>query len=340
VLGLLSFVLRRLGLAIFVLLGVAIITFVLSHSISSNPIVAWLGRAASIHPELAAAYAEKYHLSEPMHVQFWYYILGLLQGDLGYSVFKGKPVADAIWETLPFTLQIAVFAILFTLVIGIPLGVLAGRYHGKAADYGIRGFYLAGVSSPAFLVALFLLIVLTYSLRLLPSGGALSPGVSAPESRTGFIILDSLLEGNWATFGDSLAHIFMPSMALALGVFGYVTRVLRASILEVMRTNYIRTARAKGLDENVVFFKHAFRNAMIPIVTLASLIVTWLVTGTLFAETIFTYPGVGQYMVLALASLDYPSILGITLVFAVIIVFSNLVADILYAVVDPEIRLR
>ena len=338
--GLLSFVLRRLGLAVFVLLGVAIITFILSHSISSNPIVAWLGRAASMYPDLAAAYAAKYHLNDPLYVQFYYYIAGLLQGDLGYSVLKGRPVAVAIRETLPYTLQIAFFAIVFTLVIGIPLGVLAGRYHRKAADYGIRAFYLAGVSSPAFLLALFLLIVLTYMLRLLPSGGALSPGVSAPKPFTGFILIDSLLEGNLGTFLDGLVHIIMPSLALALGVFGYVTRVLRASILEVMRTNYIRSARAKGLDENTIFFKHALRNAMISVVTLASLLVTWLVTGTLFAETIFTYPGVGQYLVQALSALDYPSILAITLVFAGIIVATNLAADILYAVVDPEIRLQ
>ncbi len=338
--GLLRFVLRRLGLAVFVLLGVTVITFVLSRSISSNPLVAWLGRAASMYPELAAEYAKKYHLNEPLHVQFYYYIVGLLQGDLGYSVYKGKPVAEAIGETLPFTLQIAFFAIIFTLIIGIPLGVLAGKYHRRATDYGIRAFYLAGVSSPAFLLALFLLIILTYTFRLLPSGGALSPGVPTPSRVTGFIIIDSLLERNFGTFVDALAHIVMPSLALALGVFGYVTRVLRASILEVMRTNYIRAARAKGLDENTIFFKHALRNAMISVVTLASLLTTWLVTGTLFAETIFTYPGAGQYLVQALSSLDYPSILAITLVFAAVIVASNLAADILYAVVDPEIRLQ
>ena len=338
-LNLLTFILRRLAFAVFVLLGVTVITFVLSHSISNDPIVAWLGRAASLYPDLAAAYAKKYHLNDPLYVQFWYYLVGLSQGDLGFSAFKGRPVADAIMETLPFTLQIAFFAIVITLAIGIPLGVLAGKYHGKMADYGIRGFYLAGISSPAFLLALFLLIVLTYTFQLLPSGGALSPGLSPPKSITRFIILDSLLQGDLRTFTDALTHVFMPSMALALGVFGYVTRVLRASILDVMRANYIRTARAKGLDENRVFFKHALRNAMIPVVTLGSLVTTFLVTGTLFAETIFSYPGVGQYAVQSLVATDYPSILAITLVFAVIIVAANLAADILYAVVNPEIRL-
>lgn len=337
--NLLRFILRRLGFAVFVLLGVTVITFILSHSISSDPLVAWLGRAASLYPDLAEAYAQKYHLRDPLYIQFWYYLVALLQGDLGYSPFKGKPVAQAIANTLPYTLQIAFFAIVITLAIGIPLGVIAGRYHRKIADYGIRGFYLAGISSPAFLLALFLLILLSYTFRLLPGGGALSPGISFPKPITGSIILDSLLVGDWRTFLDALTHLFMPSMALALGVFGYVTRVLRASILDVMRTNYIRTARAKGLDENSVFFKHALRNAMIPVITLGSLITTWLVTGTLFVETIFSYPGVGQYAVQSLIAVDYPSILAITLIFAVIIVISNLVADILYAVVNPEIRL-
>ena len=292
-----------------------------------------------MHPELAAAYVKRFHLHDPLYVQFYYYLTGLLQGDLGYSVFKGEPVSQAITQTLPYTLQISVFSIILTLIIGIPLGVLAAQYHRKMTDFGIRAFYLAGISSPAFLLALFLLLIFTYTFHLLPSGGALSPEVLSPKNVTGFILIDSIIAGDWTAFGDALAHLIMPSLALALGVFGYVTRVLRASILDVLRTNYIRTARAKGLAENSVFFKHALRNAMIPVVTLASLLTAWLVTGTLFAETIFTYPGVGQYAVQALSSLDYPSILAITLVFALIIVVANLAADILYAVVDPEIRL-
>jgi peptide/nickel transport system permease protein len=284
---------------------------------------------------LAAAYIQKYHLNDPLYVQFGYYLNGLLHGDLGFSVFKGEPVSAALMQTLPFTLQIAFFAILFTLAIWIPLVVLSAKYHHTAVDYGITGFYLAGIASPYFLLALFLLVILTYMLHLLPGGGSLSPGVPAPSPITNFQLLDCLIEGRWPTFINGIVHLLMPSLALALGIFGYITRVLRASILDVLHTNYIRTARAKGVDENTLFFKHALRNASIPVVTLAS-----LVTGTLFVEAIFAYPGVGQYAVEALSNLDYPSLLAITLVFAIIIVLSNLAADILYAVVDPEIRLR
>jgi peptide/nickel transport system permease protein len=318
---------------------VAVITFTLSHLVSANPLVAWLGRASG-NPVLAAEYIQRYHLNDPLYVQFGYYLLALLHGDLGFSVFKGEPVSEALLQTLPFTLQIAFFAILLTLAIGIPLGVLAARYHHTAVDYSISGFYLAGIASPYFLLALFLLVVLTYTLHLLPSGGAFSPGVDEPYAITHFPLIDSLIEGKWSTFEDGITHLIMPSLALALGIFGYVTRVLRASMLDVMHANYIRTARAKGVDETTIFFRHALRNASIPVVTLASIVVTWLVTGTLFVEVIFAYPGIGQYAVQALNNLDYPSLLAITLVLALIIVLSNLAADILYAVVNPEIRLR
>jgi len=152
-------------------------------------------------------------------------------------------------------------------------------------------------------------------------------------------MIDSLLQGDYAYFQSSLAHVILPSLALALTTFGVITRVLRSSMLDTMHANYIRTARAKGCDEGSVFFKHGLRNALIPVITISSLIVTWLITGTVFVESIFNYPGIGQYVVQALFYQDYPGILATTLVFAVIIIISNLVADIMYAVVDPQIRL-
>jgi len=151
--------------------------------------------------------------------------------------------------------------------------------------------------------------------------------------------LDSLIEGNWAYLSSALQHVILPSMALALGTFGVVVRILRSSMLDVMRANYVRTARAKGLNERTVFFKHGLRNAMISVVTLSSLIVTWLITGTIFVENIFSYPGMGQYVFTALIAQDYPGILATTIIFAIIIILSNLTADVLYVIVDPQIRL-
>jgi len=338
-LNMVQYVLRRLFLAIFVLLGVVVITFILAHSLGGDPVVAWLGRTAGAHPALAEAYRIKYHLRDPLWIQFYYYITNLLQGNLGVSPSRGFiPVSTVIQETLPLTLQIAFFAIVVTLVLGVFLGVLSAKYHHKAADRSIRAFYLAGISSPVFFVGILLLIVFTLVLHLFPGGSAADPSLAAPTPITWIPMLDSLIELNFPYFVSSVQHTILPSLTLALGTFGVIVRVLRSSMLEVMHTNYIRTARAKGLEETTVFFKHGLRNAMISVVTIASLVVTWMMTGTIFVENIFAYPGIGQYVFQALAAQDYPAILATTLVFALIIVFSNLVADLLYAVVDPQIR--
>ena len=335
-----SFVLRRLSFSVVVLFSVVTITFVLSHHLGGNIVAAWLGKTASLHPELARLYAEKYHLNDPIWVQFYYYIVGLLQGDFGYSPSRGfLPVLTVIGETLPFTLQIVLIGFIISMGLGIFLGMISARYRNSPIDGGIQAFYLAGYSSPPFFMALILLIIFADIFRLLPSGGAFDPNLAMPTPIIGIPLLDSLIEGNWAFFISALAHVLLPAAALALVTFGVVTRLLRSSLLEVMRTNYIRTARAKGLDEDVVFYKHGLRNALIPIVSLSSIILTWLITSTIFVENVFAYPGIGQYLVTALFDQDYPAILATAIVFAIVIVLGNLVVDILYAVVDPQIRL-
>jgi len=287
-----------------------------------------------------AIYTQEFHLSGPLYVQYYYYLLGIAHGNFGVSPTRGFiPVLSVIEQTLPYTVQIAFFAILFSIVLGVVLGVLSALYHHNPIDKSIRSFYLAGYSSPSFFMALILIIVFVYFTRLLPSGNAADISLNVPHTITGSPMLDSLLQGDWAYFESSLAHVILPSLALALTTFGVITRVLRSSMLDTMHANYIKTARAKGLDEGTIFFKHGLRNALIPVVTLSSLVVTWLITGTVFVESIFNYPGIGQYVVQALFYQDYPGILATTLVFATIIIVSNLVADIMYAVVDPQIRL-
>ena len=331
---------RRIGLSIFVLFGVLTITFILSHSIPGDPVIALLGKQVTEHPELVAQMNARFHFSDPLWLQYYYYIVNLLHGNLGYSTSRGfVPVSTVIEETLPYSVQIAFFAFVISLGLGVLLGATAARFaHGKA-DKSIRSFYLAGVSSPAFFVAIILLIVFGYVFNLLPTRGAVAVNFSTPRAITGIPMLDSVLELNWPYFVNALEHVILPSLALALGTIGVVVRLLRASMLQVLQSNYIRTARAKGLSEQSVFFKHALRNAVMPIVTLSSLLLYGLITGTLFVENIFSYPGIGQYVATALLSQDYPGILATTLVFAVIIVGANLIADILYAVVDPQVRL-
>jgi len=335
-----KYVARRLVLAIFVLLSVATITFILSHNMGGNAVCAWLGRIGCGNANLVAIYNAEYHLKDPIWVQYYYYLVGIAHGNFGVSPTRGFiPVITVISETLPYTIQIAFFAIVLSIILGILLGVLSALYHHNPIDKSIRSFYLAGYSSPSFFMALVLIIVFVYFTHLLPSGNPADVSLNPPSPITHLPMLDSLIEGNFAYFVSSLQHVILPSLALALTTFGVVTRVLRSSMLDTMHANYIRTARAKGLDERTVFFKHGLRNAMIQVVTLSSLVITWLITGTVFVESIFNYPGIGQYVVQSLFYQDYPGILATTLVFAVIIIVSNLAADILYAVVDPQIRL-
>ncbi len=334
------YVLRRLGLAVFVILGVLLITFIISHSIGGNPIVAWLGNAARAHPELANAYAAAYHLNDPIWVQFYYYVLNLAQGNLGYSPSRGfVPVTTVIEQTLPFTLQLAFFGVIFSLVLGVLFGVLSARYHHSFIDRAVKIWYLTAYSSPSFFVALVVLVLFSFVFRFLPGGGAVGQGIPPPTKVTGIPMLDSLLTGDSSYLFSSLQHIILPSLALALTQFGVVVRILRTSMLDVMRTNFIRTVRAKGLGENAIFFRHVLRNSLVPLVSISALLVTWIVTGTVFVEYIFAYPGLGQFLVSALASQDYPGILASTLIYAIIIVLTNLTADLLYVAVDPQIRL-
>ena len=334
------YVLRRAVIAIGLVLCVMTITFVLSHNIGGNPVEAWLGRTAGAYPELAKAFAAEYHLNDPVYVQYYYYLLNLAQGNLGLSPSRGfVPVSQVIAETLPFTLQIAFFSTLFTLVLGIGFGLVSARYHDTPVDGAIQAFYLVGYGSPAFFIALIFLIVFSYWLGVLPGSGAADPNIVTPYLITGLPMIDSVLEGNFAYFYSAVLHLILPCASLVVINYGVVTRLLRSTLLDIMHANYIRTARAKGLTQNIVFYKHGLRHALIPIVSLSSVVVTWIITGTIFVENIFSYPGLGSYVVQALNGLDYPGILGATIVYAIIIIAANLVADILYAVVDPQVRL-
>jgi peptide/nickel transport system permease protein len=338
--NLLRFVLRRGVFALLVIAAVLTVTFLLSHLIPGDVIQAWLGKEASLHPEQAAALAEKYHLKDPVWVQYYYYLINMAQGNLGYSPSRGfLPVTEVIGDTLPLTLQIVFFSFILCVLIGLALGILSARHYQSPLDKGIRIFYLAGYSSPPYFIGVVMLIIFSYYLHILPSGGAYDPTLTPPSVLTGIPLLDSLLEGNFAYFTSSFARVLLPASALALATFGVITRVARSSLLEVMQTDYIRTARAKGLDEGRVFYRHAVPNAAVSLITISSLVMTFLITGTIFVENIFAYPGMGQYVVEALSGTDYPGIISTTLVFAVIIVATNLVADVLYAVADPQIRL-
>ncbi len=338
--NLLTFVLRRIVFAFAVVLTVLTVTFILSHLIPGDVIQAWLGKAASLYPNLARATAQKYHLTDPIWVQYYYYLVNMAQGNLGISPSRGYlPVIQVITVTLPYTLQIVFFAFVFCLVVGILLGIISAKHYRSPVDKSIRIFYLAGYSFPPYFIGVVLLIVFTLYFHILPSSGAVDSNFVAPTTITGIPMIDSLLAGNYVYFESALAHVILPAATLGITSFGLITRVARSSLLEVMQTEFIRTARAKGLDEGAIFYEHALPNAAVSIITISSLIMTFLITGTVFVEDIFAYPGLGQFVVSALLGKDYPGIMASVLVFSAIVVATYLIADVLYAVADPQIRL-
>lgn len=334
--GLISYIIRRLLLIIPILLGTTFITFIISRVSVPDPARAWAGPHAS--PDAIAALIARYHLNDPLYVQYFYYMKDLVTGNWGISPTTGRPVLYDLGIFFPATLELAIAAVIITIIVGIPLGILAAMHQNKKLDHSIRLIYLAGFSSPPFFVALLFLFVFSYYFNLFPTNGQLSANLTPPAHITGMYIVDSFLTGNWLDLKDSLWHIVMPSLALALTYFGIVTRIMRSSMLEIFRRDFIRASFAKGLGSRAVVYRHAVRNAMIPTTTVLGLLLGSLLGGTIVIETIFVWPGIGYYATQSIESLDFPSVMGITVLFTLGVVFANLVADVLYGIIDPRIK--
>jgi len=333
--GFVTFILRRFLMLIPILLGVTFITYVISRVTVPNVARAWAGPRAS--PQALAALAARYHLNAPLYLQYFYYMKGLVTGDWGISPTTGRPVLYDLSVFFPATVELAVAAIIITIIIGIPTGIIAALHQNGKVDHSIRFLYLMGFCSPPFFVGLAVLLVFGYYFNLFPTQGELSTSLVPPLKITGMYIVDSLLTGNWVDLRDSLWHIVLPASALALTYFGIVTRIMRSSMLEVFQRDFIRASFAKGLTKNAVVYKHAVRNAMIPTTTVLGLLLGALLSGTIVIEAIFLWPGIGYYAVLSIESLDFPSVMGITILFTISVILANLLADVLYAVIDPRI---
>lgn len=334
--GFVTYIIRRLLLLIPILLGTTLITFIISRVSVPDPARAWAGPHASA--EAIAALILRYHLKAPLYIQYFYYMKGLITGDWGVSPTTGRPVLYDLELFFPATAELAIAAIIITIIVGIPLGIIAAMHQNKKIDHSIRLLYLAGFSSPPFFVALLFLFIFSYYFNLFPTSGQLSTNLLPPARHTGMYIVDSLITGNWVDLKDSVWHIIMPAIALALTYFGIVTRIMRSSMLEVFRKDFIRASFAKGLGSRTVVYKHAVRNAMIPTTTVLGLLLGSLLGGTIVIETIFVWPGIGYYATQSIESLDFPSVMGITVLFTLGVVFANLAADILYGIIDPRIK--
>jgi peptide/nickel transport system permease protein len=333
----LVFLVRRLIFTIFVLISVTLITFTLSHIVPTDPARLLAGPHAN--SEVVANVRAIYGLDKPLPAQYLTYMSGLLRLNFGQSIRTKRPVLTDLRDYLPATIELILAAMLITVIIGLPLGIVGAVYKSRIPDYLSRLVSLLGVSIPVFWLALLAQLVLYYRLGWLPSGARLDIGMAAPPTVTGFYTIDSLLTQDGTLFANSLYHLIMPSAILALSSFAVVSRMLRASLIEVLTEPYIVVARAKGLTEPVVIGKHALKNAVLPTITVLGLQMGYLVSGAVLVEILFSWPGIGRYAVDSIVAGDYNGIMSVTLIIATIYALINFGVDLLYAWLDPRVTL-
>lgn len=330
------FIFRRLGGLVFVIFGVSLLTFFLAQLVPADPVAAALGsnaRNAQIE-----AYRQQLGLDQPVVMQYAIYMGRLVQGDLGNSIRTRRAVADDLRDFLPATIELTLAALFVTIVIGIPLGILAALNRNTVIDGGARILALIGGSMPIFYIGLVLLGIFYRQLQWLPGPGRLDSTVQPPAHITGLFTVDALLTGNWPVFVNASAHLILPAITLGLFSTAVLLRMTRSSMLEMLGQDYVRTAKAKGLSERLVVGRHVFKNALPPILTIIGILFGSLLSGAVLTETIFNWPGIGRYATTSVTTLDYPAVMGVALVAAVIYPLVNTLVDIGYSVIDPRVR--
>ena len=337
----LEYTLRRLFLSILVLLGMTIITFSLTRVVPSNPAALYLGTRA--RPEQIEAMTEKLGLNDPLPQQYIRYLGNLLSGDLGDSLATKRPVVTEIVSRLPATGELLIVALIIAIGIGIPLGVFSAQLHGKPADIFVRAFSIIGVSVPQFWLGLLLQLIFGLALEWFPLASRVDSTLrftSPIQDITGFFIVDTLLTGNWIAFQDVAWHLILPAITLAAYPIGLIARMTRATMLEVMQQNYIRTAEAYGLSYRLIVYVYALKNAIIPTLTVIGLTFAYSLTGAFYVEIIFNWPGLGLFTARSFLNLDFPAIMGVTLFGAFGYIIINLLIDLLQAYIDPRVSLE
>ena len=331
----LKFIARRLLLLVPILIGLSIIVFAFVRALPGGPAQALLGERG--RPEQVRGIEKELGLDQPIWVQYSKYIGKVVTGDLGTSVISRRPVTEELGEKFPATVELAVAAMLFALLLGLPLGFLAARRYGGFLDHGSLFLSLIGISFPVFFLALLLKYVFAVKLGWLPTVGRLDVTTKLDE-RTNFYILDSILTFNWPALVDALKHLVLPAIALGTIPLAIIARITRAATLDVVSEDYIRTANSKGLDPGVVNRRHILKNAMLPVVTVIGLQTGLLLTGAVLTETVFSWNGVGRWMLDAILRRDYAVVQAGILFFALVVVVVNLIVDISYAFLNPRIR--
>ncbi len=319
------------------LLGLAVVTFVIGRVMPIDPVLAILGDRAP--EDVIARTRIELGLDRPLPIQFLRYLGQILRGDLGTSVITSHPVTQDIAHFFPATIELASVAMLIAVAIGIPLGVLAAARRGSITDSAVRVFCLTGQSIPVFVLALLSLLVFYARLGWAPGTGRADVAFEdMVPTVTGLLTLDSLLDGNWDAFHDALAHLAQPAGVLAWFSVAYIARMTRAFMLDALSGEYIVTARAKGLSETRILWRHAFANISVRLLTVLVLTYAGLLEGAVITETVFSWPGIGQYLTASLLNADMNAVLGATLVVGLIYVGLNLVSDVLYRLLDPRVR--
>ncbi len=332
-----NYIIRRVLNLMLVLLIVSILIFLLIRLAPGDPARVMAGEHAS--PETLAAMRKQWGLDKPLPEQYIIWLEHALKGDFGRSIQSHESVLRELLLRFPNTFELSLFAILFALLVGLPAGIISAVKRYSIFDYGSMILALFGVSMPVFWLGIMLLMVFGVELNLLPIGGRLSVYISL-KPITHFYLLDSLLELNFPAFFDTLKHLILPSITLGTIPMAFIARITRSSMLDVLHQDYIRTARSKGLSERKVIRKHALRNALIPILTAAGTEFALLMGGAILTETVFSWPGIGTYIVQAVNARDYPAVQGSVIFVALLIAIVNLIVDIAYAYVDPRIHYK
>lgn len=330
-----KYIIKRLLLLIPVLIGVSILAFFVMHMFTTDPAATILGQHAT--QDQIQALREQLGLNKPIYVQYWDFFKGMLHGNLGDSLMTKTPVLKEILARFPATIELALTAVILASIFGIFMGIVSAIKQNSIIDYICMVISLLGVSMPIFWLGLIFILFFAVQLHLLPASGRIDIGLE-PARITGMYLLDSLITGNMPAFFSSLKHIMLPAIALGSTSTAIIARMTRSTMLEVVRQDYIRTARAKGLLEKPVILGHAFKNALIPVITVIGLQLGSLLGGAVLTETVFSWPGVGKYAVDAILASDYPVVQGTVMMMAVIFVLVNLIVDIIYAFIDPRIK--
>jgi len=332
-----KFILKRIVHSVFVLLGLSMLVFFIARMVPTDIARSALGQQAS--EEAVEKLRDDMRLNDSMPVQYFYWLKGAVRGDLGFSVTTKRPVIVDLKEFLPATLELGLFSLLFSLVLGQLLGVLAARYQNTLVDHFSRLVAYSGTVTPSFIFGIMFMLLFSYWLHIFPTIGRLSPGVTPPGTITGFYIIDGLIAGQFHVVGNAIWHLILPAFSLALSAIAQESRITRASVVDNLRKSYVRTARANGIPESKVMFKYVLKPSLIPTVAVMGMDFACVLTNAFLVELVFFWPGFSRYGVTAMQDGDVFAISAVVLVLGTMFIVMNLLVDIVTSILDPRINL-